>query len=108
MTTFPTIVYKDGGDHQRPGGTFSYVAAPDKESYQSLLENGWFPTLEETTEKKSVVSVETLAAEEGTDDGEPTRAEIEAKCKELGIKVHHKAKDETLLNKIEEKLSELD
>jgi hypothetical protein len=40
------------------------------------------------------------------DDGPPTRAEIEAKCKELGIAVHHKHNDATLLKKIEDALKE--
>lgn len=100
MTEFPTIVYKDGGTHQRPGGTYSWAQAVDEEAYRALLKDGYCATLEEAI-NPSPVSV-------ADDDGAPTREEIEAKCAELGIKVHHKTKDETLLLKIEEKLSELD
>jgi hypothetical protein len=39
------------------------------------------------------------------DNAPPTRAEIEAKCAELGITVHHKHSDATLLKKIEEALN---
>ncbi len=115
MTTFPTIVYKEFGTYQRPGGTFSYAPAKNQEEFDILLSAGWFATLQEAVDGKSKVTEvidgenqKTVPGEEVSEDTLPTRQEIETKCKELGIKVHGRSKDETLLKKIEEKLSELD
>ncbi len=108
---FPTIVYKDGGPHQRPGGTYSYVGAQDNAAFDRLIGEGWFPSLTEALAGKVVAepgSGRESKPEIEEDNSPPTREEIEKKAKELGIKVHHKHTDQTLLGKIKEKLSELD
>lgn len=44
---FPTLVYRDKGDHQRPGGTYSYAKAEHEEQLKDLIEAGWFLSLPE-------------------------------------------------------------
>ena len=101
MTTFPTIVYKDGGPHSRPGGSFSWVEAPDEEAFNGLLKNGYYASLPEAIEKKSV-------SEEASNEAAPTREEIETKATELGIPFRSNWHDATILEKIRKKISELD
>lgn len=91
---FPTIVYRCPGDHHCSGGTYSYRAARDEEELSTLTDEGWFATLPEAING------------EPNDDAEPTRAELEAKATELGIKFAKNTTDKILAEKIEFVLSE--
>lgn len=44
---YPAIFYKDGGEFQRPGGTYACLAVADREAGETALKEGWFPTLPE-------------------------------------------------------------
>ena len=84
---FPTLVYKGKGPHSRAGGTYDFTAANDQEDLDAKLGNGWFTTLPEAidaNDKPAVVK---------SDDAPPTRAELEAKAKELGIQFGKKTTD---------------
>ncbi len=96
---FPTLVYKDGGIHQRRGGTYSYCKAEDKDQFKALLKEGWSPSLEEALGEKKAEIVEEVAESEI-----PTREELEEMASELGIKPKANWKDETLAKKINEAL----
>ena len=114
------IVYRGHGPHQRKGGGFSTLGVKSQEALDKALSEGWYRTLPEAIEahdaKKTaagIVQVMPLAPQPATvtttssadDSAPPTRPEIEAKAKELGIKVHPKHKDATLLAKINEALA---
>lgn len=49
---FPTLVYKDGGPHQRKGGHFDYQQVNDEQDYAAALKAGWFPSVEEAAAGK--------------------------------------------------------
>jgi len=87
---FPTLVYKGHGPHSRAGGTYDYVAANDQEELDAKLADGWFTTLPEAIDAhdKPVVKSD--------DNAPPTRKELEAKAKELGIKFTNKTTDAEL------------
>lgn len=87
---FPTIVYKLKGPYFRKGGTFDYRGADDQETYDKLKAEGWLDSL-----------ADPIAV---ADDSEPTRAEIEAKAAELGIKFDGRTTDAKLLARIDEEL----
>ena len=96
-----TMVYKHPGKHKIHGDLFDYKivdAEPEEEGGESELDqalsDGWFKT---TTEAKEGIP---------SDDEMPTRAELEAKAEELGIKFQANWKDGTLLEKINEALEE--
>lgn len=87
---FPTLVYKGKGPHSRAGGTYDYVAANNQEELDAKLADGWFTTLPEAIDahdKPTVVK---------SDDAPATRAELEAKAKELGIQFGKKTTDAEL------------
>lgn len=100
---FPTILYKCPGEHQRPGGTYSYRAAIDEESRAALISKGWSDTLPEAIEaakpKPVVIApvVEEPPPPPPPDDNlPPTRAEMEEKAKELGITFDGRTSDAKL------------
>ena len=51
---FPTLVYKDGGPHQRPGGTFDYKRIVNEDQLAAALADGWFLTLVEATQPAAI------------------------------------------------------
>lgn len=97
---FPTLVYKDGGDHQREGGTFSYKGVNDPDALKSALSDGWFKSLPEA------VSGESVADEPIDEVSPPTRDEAKAKADELGIEYAGNIPTKKLIKLIEEKLAD--
>jgi hypothetical protein len=95
MTDFPTLVYKDKGPHQRPGGTYDYKAVNDADQFAAALAGGWFATLAEVIEPTAAVIDETSPA---------TREELEAKANELGLKFDGRTGDKKLAAMIDEAL----
>lgn len=110
------IVYRGHGPHQRKGGGWSSRGVNSQEELDAALADGWFRTLDEAIEAhdnkaKPAVLVQPTSPAAVTavvippDDALPTRAELEAKATELGIKVHPKHKDATVLKLINEALA---
>lgn len=119
MTEFPTLLYKCPGPWAGDGYKFGSRPANDQAEYDAAVSDGWHPTVPQAVEawRKPVavvsltptplpVSVPVPLPEEAASDAPPTRAEIEAQCAKLGIAVHHKHNDATLLKKIEDALKE--
>jgi len=92
---FPTLVYKCPGDHHCTGGTYSYAAVADEAELAAKRALGWFLTLPEAMAGES---------EEPADNAPPTRAELEAKATELGIKFDGRTTDAALMRRIESEL----
>ncbi len=103
MADFSEIVYRGHGPHQRKGGGFSTLGVYSEKALEQALADGWFRTLPEAIDAYDAKKA-TPKSPVPADDAAPTRAEIEAKCAELGIKVHHKNTDATLLARIDEAL----
>lgn len=84
MDKFPALVYRCPGPHQRPGGTFGHKAVASKEEESAALADGWFLTVPEA------ITGETQATRPDTTqvvrESPPTRAELEQKATELGLK----------------------
>lgn len=90
-----TIVYKNGGMHQRKGGMFSYKGVKTQDEYDSALSDGWFATLDEAIAPKV----------EAIDEKSPaTRTELEFKANELGIKFDGRTTDKKLAEQISAKV----
>lgn len=94
---YSDIVYKTPGPHQRPGGTFDCKGVSSKAEHAEALKAGWFDTLPEAIEGKA-------AEKPSAFEPPPTREELEAKAKELGIKFNNKTTDKELSTKIAEAL----
>jgi hypothetical protein len=108
---YPTIVYRVPGPFPGNGFTYDTLGVYDVDAHGVAREGGWhdsIPLAVAAWQAPKAASAPPVAVPElpAADlVSPPTRAEIEAKAKELGITVHHKNTDETLLKKIEEALA---
>lgn len=98
---FPTLVYRCPGAHQRTGGTYGYLPVQDEEERDKALSGGWFNSLPEAIEAHDKPKAEPVAA---VTDAEPTRAELEQKARELGLKFDGRTTDKKLAALIAEKV----
>ena len=108
MTDFPTILYRTPGPHKKPrGGTYKTTGAADKAEFDELLKKGWFPSYEEAAAGK--IAGKIIEAAEAFEDAvdevsAPTRDELEAKAKELGVSFNARTSDKKLAERIAEAL----
>lgn len=98
---FPRLVYKTPGTNPMQGGTYACKAVADHEELTAALREGWYATLPEAAEGKHIIEEETEAPD---DDAPPTRAELEEKARELGIKFDGRTGDKALLKRITDAL----
>jgi hypothetical protein len=95
---FPTFIYRCPGPHWGPHGTtYEAVDVADEAAFESALREGWFASLQEAAETAAGIRDAQVPAD---DDAPPTRAEMEAKAIELGIKFDGRTTDARLLAKI--------
>lgn len=88
---YPALVYRGKGAHQRAGGTYAYKLVENQVEFDAALADGWFATLPVAIEQNAM------------DVGKPqTRAELEQKANELGIKFNDKTSNKRLICLIEE------
>ena len=114
------IVYKVPGKNHGPGSkTYDWLGVHSKEEYEQAIEDGWFNSLVEAVNGKAEEQerarnvdgeyvgddLTTPFKNEAYQEVAPTREEMEAKAKELGISFKKKTKDKQLLALIEDKLS---
>jgi len=97
-----TMLYKAPGPHEIHGGHFDYtiVDANEEGAIEAAKADGWF----ETTDEAKAAADEAKAQREAELNAPPTRAELEAKAKELGIQFSKKTTDEELGKLIQSKL----
>jgi len=95
--SYPRFVFKNGGPLQRAGGSYGHLLVQDETEHAAAVKAGWFETLPEAIEGKVESTVE-------PDDAPPTRAELEAKATELGIKFDRRLGDKRLAELIREHL----
>jgi hypothetical protein len=108
MIQFPVFLYQCPGTWSGDGFTFGGRVANDQGEFDAAIVDGWHPTVPQAVEAwRSPVQAPVPAASASVpdDDAPPTREELEAKATELGITVHHKHSDSTLMKKIEDALS---
>lgn len=94
---FPRLVYKSASNH---------LCVNDEAEYKAAISAGWFASVPEALapklpEKKAEVP-EVQVSVEPKDNAPPTRAEMEAKATELGIKFDGRTTDAKLLKMIAE------
>ena len=120
MTLFPTSVYRCPGPHYGPPGTtYESRGVADEEALAARLAEGWHATLPAAAEAflnppapvAEIVEPVPVAPAEPVpvpvipaDDEPPTRAELEQKARELGIRFDGRTTDRRLLKLITEKL----
>ena len=87
-----TMLYKEGNTVKLDCGLFDTIIV-DIDEVEAKIKEGW-------AKHPLECGVDTKSA--------PTRKEMEAKAKELGISFNHKTTNESLLAKIDEALNVLD
>lgn len=99
-----TMLYKCPGPHEIHGGHFDYtiVDADEEGAIDAAKADGWF----ETTDEAKAAADEAKAKREAELNAPPTRAELEAKANELGIKFNDKTSDKKLSDLIAASLEE--
>lgn len=102
---FPTLVYRDGGPHQRPGGTFDYRPVNDKQQLQAALAEGWHCSVPEAIEagrKPAPEPAAQVAPDQSPpqNSGPPDRQALEAQAKQLGIRFDGRTTDRKLAEAI--------
>jgi hypothetical protein len=100
---FPRLVYRTPGPHAGPPGhTFASMGVKDADALKAALAAGWHETLPDACAPKLAPIPVAPAAPD--DDDPPTRAELEAKAGELGVKFDGRTPDATLARKIADAL----
>ena len=94
---FPRTVFKNGGNLDRAGGKYSDLLVLNQAQFDKALEEGWSATLPEAINPPQ-------KEDNQPDDAPPTREEMEAKARELGIKFDGRIGDKKLLALIEKAL----
>ena len=97
MDLFPQMLFRQPGKEPMHGDFFSWCAVHDEAELASALADGWHET---TTAAKEAFHAATIPVPPGPDDHPPTRAEMEQKAKELGIKVDARWGDKRLSDEI--------
>lgn len=114
---FEEIVYRGYGPHHRKGGGFSTLGVKSEKEFKDALAAGWYESLTDAiaaydnkaAENEPVVFQEPPVILNPENVVEmivdmPSRAELERRCAELGIDVHHRNSDATLQAKIDDAL----
>jgi hypothetical protein len=85
---FPRMVYKCPGPLQRAGGTYAQKCVDDAESFDAAMLDGWYADML-TAINPPVKPAEVIP----DDNAPPTRAELEQKAAELGLKFDGRTSD---------------
>lgn len=114
---FPCLVFKMPGTVYSPKGAHKFAQARTQEELDRFLADGWFLTLDEAAEampeidltphrkhRKIILKRQVKPAKSEDDILPPTRAEMEIKAEELGIKFDGRTSDKKLLERITEAL----
>jgi hypothetical protein len=94
-----TMLYKAPGPHEIHGGHFDYIIvdADEEGAIEQALSGGWFLTTPEAKAAKDEADAAKVAKVQKPDNLLPaTRAELEQKANELGIKFNDKTSDKKL------------
>lgn len=104
---YPTLVFKKNNVHPDHGRPYAFKQVWNDFDREALLGAGWSATIKEAMSGKPKPKVEAKhepAQEPATivpnDDEPPTRVELEAKAKELGINFDGRTSDAKLLKRI--------
>jgi hypothetical protein len=102
MSNYPKAVYKAPGTELIDGKHFTSKVVTDDAEHEQALDDGWHDSAAEADEAyQATISPE----DDGDKQGKPTRAELEQKATDLGIKFRPQTSDTKLLKAIEERLA---
>ena len=95
MIEYPKMLFKCPGEtHGNDGVSFDWVIAESADAESAMRADGW-------SDYQSAIDSMREDGGDNSDNAPPTRAELEAKCDELGIKYDGRNSDASLAAKIE-------
>lgn len=94
-----SMLFKVPGPHLADGVMFEYIVVPDEQD-DATAEAGWFKSLPEAAAAAAKVPVPDVVG----DDAPVTRAELEQKATDLGLKFDGRTTDAKLAERIAEAL----
>ena len=96
---YPRMVYRSGGECALESGNYSIKIVADADDLEASQADGWH--LDQYAAKDAA---EALTAKGDDDTTPPTRAELEAKATELGVRFDGRISDKTLAARIADAL----
>ena len=104
MDDFPRMLYRaPGGDVQTDSGWCAYTIVQDAAAMDAALSDGWAETSEAAA--ANLRDAQAPKADTSADDAPPTRAELERKAAELGIRVDGRWSDKRMGEEISKALA---
>ena len=101
---FPVHVYKSPGKFRyKNGKTYRYVSVANEDQLNRAIADGWNLNKEDAVKGKPQE-----LPDEVIDNAPPTRDEMEAKARELGLKFDGRTSDRKLMAMISDALGERD
>lgn len=107
MLEYPRFVFKNEGLIERAGGTYSQEIVNDEVEHEAAIAAGWYDNLQDAidaTNETPDVPAEAYEPEPIEIDEPPTREEIEAQARAMGIKFDGRIGDRKLMALIEKAL----
>ena len=97
MDEFPRMLYLTPGPEPMHGGMFSTLIVGDADEQADALARGWALTTPDALALKAEADARAKAPDQApADDAPPTRAELEQKAAELGLKFDGRTSDKKL------------
>jgi hypothetical protein len=109
---FPRFVYLSPGNFRRGKSSYRYVSVNSLEEHDAYLAQGWFTSADQAIERANAPTPAPAPAPVPApvvpeDNAPPTRPELEAKARELGLKFDGRTSDRTLLRRITQAIGEV-
>jgi hypothetical protein len=111
---FPRFVYLSPGNFRRGKSSYRYVSVNSLEEHDAYLAQGWSTSADLAIERADAPTPTPAPAPAPVpapvvpeDNAPPTRAELEAKARELGLKFDGRTSDRTLLRRITQAIGEV-
>jgi len=104
MDRFPLMLYRAGREVATDSGPMDVHVVADADALAAALADGWHETSPAAAEAVCAVLVDATPDQAPSDDAPPTRAELEQKAAELGIKIDGRWSEKRIASAIAEKL----
>jgi hypothetical protein len=109
---FPRFVYLSPGNFRRGKSSYRYVSVNSLEEHDAYLAQGWSTSAELAIDRANAPTPAPAPAPVPApvvpeDNAPPTRAELETKARDLGLKFDGRTSDRTLLRRITQAIGEV-
>ena len=109
---FPRFVYLSPGNFRRGKSSYRYVSVNSLEEHDAYLAQGWSTSADLAIDRANAPTPAPAPAPVPApvvpeDNAPPTRAELETKARELGLKFDGRTSDRTLLRRITQAIGEV-